>query len=65
MVGGNDCLHDSRTDSSSGVLRVDEGKGAAARHFEAGAGGVGQDQVRFVDRTSLLLSIEDREMHMR
>ena len=29
---GHDYLHDSRTDSGSGVLRIDEGTGTAARH---------------------------------
>ena len=34
----NDYVHDSRADSGSGVLCVDEGTCAAARHIAAGNG---------------------------
>ena len=36
----NDYVHDSRTDSGAGLLRVDEGTGPAAWHVAAGTGGV-------------------------
>jgi hypothetical protein len=43
----NDHVHDSRTDSRSDVLRVDEGTSPAAGHVAAGTSGIGFGRVLF------------------
>src|SRR5260370_13273356 len=40
----NDYVHDSRTDSGSGFLRVDEGTSSATWHVAAGTGGVKEEK---------------------